>query len=89
MDKMKKTDIQLLMKIIALAIVCVMLSQLFPSIVFGIQQSNELQEENIITEETVEEETKNELHKDTKKEEILKKLESIGYTYDQEKNRFA
>lgn len=23
------------------------------------------------------------------KEEILKKLESIGYTYDQEKNRFA
>lgn len=76
MDKMKKTNIQLLMKIIALAIVCVMLSQLFPSIVFGIQQSNELQEENIITEETVEEETKNELQEDTKKEETKEEIET-------------
>jgi len=76
MDKMKKTNIQLLMKIIALAIVCVMLSQLFPSIVFGIQQSNELQEENIITEEKVEEETKNELQEDTKKEETKEEIET-------------
>ena len=64
------------MKIIALTIVCVMISQLFPSIVFGIQQSNELQEENIITEEKVEEETKNELQEDTKKEETKEEIET-------------
>ncbi len=76
MNKMKKTKIQLLMKIIALTIVCVMISQLFPSIVFGIQQSNELQEENIITEEKVEEETKNELQEEIEQEETKEEVET-------------
>lgn len=76
MNKMKKTKIQLVMKIIALTIVCVMISQLFPSIVFGIQQSNELQEENIITEEKVEEETKNELQEEIEQEETKEEVET-------------
>lgn len=54
MNKMKKTKIQLLMKVIALTIVCVMISQLFPSIVLGIQYSKKLQEEK--TQERLEQE---------------------------------
>lgn len=72
MNKTKRTKNQLLMKSIALAIVCVLISQLFPSIVFGIQQSNELQDnENIVAEEKVEEEIKQEgTEEKTEQEEI-------------------
>lgn len=64
---MNKTKIKLLMKVTALTIVCVMISQFFPSIVFGVRQWNELQDEEIIiTEETKQEEVEQE---ETKQEE--------------------
>lgn len=86
MDKMKKTKIQLLMKIIALTIVCVMVSQLFPSIVFGIQQSNELHKDvNIITEEKVEDESPKEEKKETEQEEA--KNEATNEEIQQEETK--
>ena len=73
MNKIKKSKIQLLMKVTALTIICVMISQFFPSIVFGVRQWNELQDNEItITEEAKQEETED---KEMEQEEIGQKTE--------------
>lgn len=82
MNKMKKTKIQLLMKIIAVTIICVMISQLFPSIVVGIQYSNELQEEK--TQERIEQE---EAKEDTSNQEETKQEEPEEKPVQEANNR--
>ena len=72
---MNKTKTNLLMKTIAMVIVCVMISQLFPTIVLGIQEEIELQNENtILQEENKKEETSQE-NENTLNEEKITQVE--------------
>ena len=79
MNKTKKSKIQLLMKVTALTIVCVMISQFFPSIVFGVRQWNELQGNEIVTtEETGQSETQKEkVEQEETNEEEVEPIEQI------------
>ena len=93
MNKTKKSKIQLLMKVTALTIVCVMISQFFPSIVFCVRQWNELQGNEIVTtEETGQSETKKEKveqeetneEEETKQEELEQEKEELKNTQVEE-----